>query len=148
MYFYSNNLLGPIPKPPLLDNRGSFVVALFLVASSAALGLSLTPPSGRDFALSPAFLIHLAARLDPVRRPLSPGPCAIFCHSGRAEPGLAAGRRHWSPLAGIAAGKIAISLGVLAVALLFLNWGFELSRDADKIAALLAPGGNQTYFPY
>jgi hypothetical protein len=46
------------------------------------------------------------------------------------------------------AGKVALSLGVLAVVLLFLNWGFELSRDADKIAALLAPGGNESYFPY
>ena len=46
------------------------------------------------------------------------------------------------------AGKIAIGLAVFAVVLLFLNWGFELSRDADKITALLGPGGNETYFPY
>ena len=46
------------------------------------------------------------------------------------------------------AGKIALSLALLAVLLLFVNWGFELSRDADKIAAILGPLGNQTYFPY
>lgn len=44
--------------------------------------------------------------------------------------------------------RLALSLGFLAVALLLLNWGLELARDADKIAALLTPGGNQTYFPY
>ena len=45
-------------------------------------------------------------------------------------------------------GKMAVCFGILAVTLLLVNWCFELSRDADKIAALLAPGGNQTYFPY
>jgi hypothetical protein len=46
------------------------------------------------------------------------------------------------------AGKIAILFGVFAVLLLLANWGLELSRDADKIAALLAPGGNESHFPY
>jgi hypothetical protein len=32
--------------------------------------------------------------------------------------------------------------------LLFTNWGFELSQDADKIAASLSSTGNKTYFPY
>jgi hypothetical protein len=32
--------------------------------------------------------------------------------------------------------------------LLLVNWRFELIRDADKIAQLLGPGGNQSYFPY
>ncbi len=46
------------------------------------------------------------------------------------------------------AGKVALSLAILAVLLLFLNWGLELSRDADKIAALLGPNGNRARFPY
>lgn len=37
--------------------------------------------------------------------------------------------------------------GILIV-LLALNWGFELHRDADKIAAILQPNGNQLYLPY
>jgi hypothetical protein len=41
-----------------------------------------------------------------------------------------------------------ISLAFCCVILLFLNWGLELSRDADKIAALFGANGNQTYFPY
>jgi hypothetical protein len=32
--------------------------------------------------------------------------------------------------------------------MLVTNWGFELIRDADKIAQLLGPNGNQSYFPY
>ena len=45
-------------------------------------------------------------------------------------------------------GKLLVSLAVVGVLLLFLNWGFELSRDADKIAQLLGPDGNKSYFPY
>ena len=45
-------------------------------------------------------------------------------------------------------GKLLVSLAVVGVLLLFLNWGFELSRDADKIAQLLGPDGNKSYFSY
>jgi hypothetical protein len=45
-------------------------------------------------------------------------------------------------------GKVLVSLAVIGMLLLFLNWGFELSRDADKIVQLLGPTGHITYFPY
>jgi hypothetical protein len=45
-------------------------------------------------------------------------------------------------------GKWVVPLLVLCVFLLLANWGLELTRDADKITALLGPNGNQTYFPY
>jgi hypothetical protein len=45
-------------------------------------------------------------------------------------------------------GKWVVGLAVLGISLLLLNWGFELSHDADKIAALFGSGGNETYFPY
>jgi hypothetical protein len=45
-------------------------------------------------------------------------------------------------------GKVALALASVVVVLLFLNWGFELWRDADKLMQLLGPLGNQTYFPY
>jgi ABC-type iron transport system FetAB permease component len=45
-------------------------------------------------------------------------------------------------------GKILVIFSVLCVLLLVLNWRLELSRDASRIAQLLGPNGNQTYFPY
>lgn len=45
-------------------------------------------------------------------------------------------------------GKILVTVGVACVFLLMLNWGFELTRDWDKIAQLLGPNGNESYFPY
>jgi hypothetical protein len=41
-----------------------------------------------------------------------------------------------------------VTLTVLAVLLLVINWEIELLRDADKISQLLGPYGNQLYFPY
>jgi hypothetical protein len=45
-------------------------------------------------------------------------------------------------------GKVVVSLAIFAAFLLTVNWGFELIRDADKIAQLLGPNGNQSHFPY
>ncbi len=39
-------------------------------------------------------------------------------------------------------------LAVLLVGLLWLNWGAELWRDADKLAILFGPNGNHAGFPY
>jgi hypothetical protein len=45
-------------------------------------------------------------------------------------------------------GRLLVTLSLLAVFLLVTNWGLELHRDWDKIAQLLGPNGNQTYFNY
>ena len=45
-------------------------------------------------------------------------------------------------------GKWIVSLAIFAAFLLVANWSFELVRDADKIAQLLGPNGNQSHFPY
>jgi hypothetical protein len=46
------------------------------------------------------------------------------------------------------AGKILVTLSILGVLLLLTNWGLELARDWDKIAQLLGPDGNESYFSY
>jgi hypothetical protein len=59
--------------------------------------------------------------------------------------GFASIKRRWNESR---SGKVIVFFAVLCAFLLILNWGFELTRDADKIAQLLGPTGNQTYFPY
>jgi hypothetical protein len=59
--------------------------------------------------------------------------------------GFAPLRVRWT---GSSGGKWVVSLAVLAAVLLVTNWGLELIRDADKIAQLLGPSGNQSHFPY
>jgi hypothetical protein len=46
------------------------------------------------------------------------------------------------------AGKVLVLFAIICFVMLILNWRLELIRDADKIAQLLGPNGNQSYFPY
>jgi hypothetical protein len=46
------------------------------------------------------------------------------------------------------AGKIAVLMAFLAVFLLFVTWGWEITRDFDQLVRLFGPFGNHTFFPY
>jgi hypothetical protein len=148
MYFYSNNLLGYIPKPLLLAIAAILLLPFVLVAASAVLGLALTrlrPGTVLLFLLLFAYLLPHVFILSEDRFHLAILPflaiLAAQAWTGGWRAFVSRWRESW-------AGKIAVSLAFLFVVLLFLNWGLELSRDADKIAALLGPGGNRTHFPY
>lgn len=148
IYFYSNNLLGYIPNALLLAGAAVLLLPFVLIVTSAALGLAL-------LRLRPGVLLLcllLAAYLlphvlilseDRFHLALVPFFAILAAHAWTSGRVAFAARWRESP-----AGRIALSLAVSVVVLLVLNWGFELFRDADKIAALFAPGGNQTYFPY
>jgi hypothetical protein len=45
-------------------------------------------------------------------------------------------------------GRVALSVAVVIVALLLLNWTYQFTSDADKFATLLGPTGNQASYPY
>ncbi|GAB4424933.1 MAG: hypothetical protein Kow002_14450 [Anaerolineales bacterium] len=148
MYFYSNNLLGELPTSILLAAAGILLLPFVLVSLSAVLGLALGGFNQRIFLawvlmavyMLPHFLILSEDRFHLALVPFF----AIF--AARAwTGGLREIPMRWRASR---AGKVVLSIAILSICLLCLNWGLELMRDADKIAALLAPGGNQTYFPY
>jgi hypothetical protein len=148
MYFYSNGILGYIPKTFLLTISAILLLPFVLVSASAALGLGLSkwqPASIMLAVLLVSYLLPHVFILAEDRFHLALIPflailAAQFWVNGRS--GLLA---RWQESS---AGKIAVILAVCAVILLFTNWGLELARDADKISQLLAPNGNQTHFPY
>jgi hypothetical protein len=51
-------------------------------------------------------------------------------------------------IAAARANRIQLALAALLVGLLWLNWGAELLRDADKLAILFGPRGNTAGFSY
>jgi hypothetical protein len=148
MYFYSNNLLGYIPKPLLLSIAAALLLPFVAVMTCAVLGLAVTRPSSGMlllYLLLIAYILPHVFILSEDRFHLAIVPYLVILAAQAWKNGWGAFVTRWRESL---AGKIAVSLGVLIVVLLFLNWGFELSRDADKIAALLGPDGNRTYFPY
>lgn len=148
VYFYSNDLLGYLPPPLLLGLAALLLLPFVLLAPSAALGVGMTrmtPGILLLYFLLLAYLLPHVFILAEDRFHLALIPyLAILAAQAWTEgiPALAdRWRQSWT-------GKAALMLALLVVLLLFVNWGLELARDADKIAALLGPDGNHTYFPY
>lgn len=148
MYFYSNNLIGYISKPLLLIISAILLLPFVFVSVSACLGLSILKWNSQTalllllltFYLLPHVFILAEDRFHLALIPFLAILAAQFWAVGFQA--ISAGWRESN------AGKWMVALAVFGVFLLLLNWGFELSRDADKIAALLGPDGNKTYFPY
>jgi len=148
MYFYSNDLLGYIPPSILLTIAIVVLLPFAIVSPSAVLGLALArsnPGMILLYLLFFAYLLPHVLILSEDRFHLLLVPWFAILATRTWTGGWHAFAARWRESL---AGKIAVSLAVISVFLLFLNWGFELSHDADKIAALLGPNGNRTFFPY
>jgi 4-amino-4-deoxy-L-arabinose transferase-like glycosyltransferase len=148
MYFYSNDLVGYLPRNLLLAVSAILLLPFVLIAPAAVLGLGtirLKPETVLLMLLITAYTVphililaedrfHLA--LVPVFAILA---SQVWTGDWRKLPE----RWHHNGI-----GKVVVLLVVAAAILLVMNWGIEVTRDMDKIEALLSPKGNQTYFPY
>jgi hypothetical protein len=148
MYFYSNNLLGFVPLPYLLSISAVLLLPFVLVSLSAALGLVFLrnrPEHVLLILLLIGYLLPHVFILSEDRFHLALMPYLAILAAQVWINGLGSIKLRWheSPL-----GRIIVVVAILCAFLLILNWGFELTRDADKISQLLGPNGNQTYFPY
>jgi len=148
MYFYSNDLLGYIPKPLFLTLAAVLLLPFMLVSTSAFLGISLNRLNPKTILLYLLLITYLTPHIlilseDRFHLAILPYLSILAAQAWTAGWNAFAARWRESLI-----GKVIVSVAILAVVLLFLNWGFELYRDADKIAALLSPGGNQAHFPY
>lgn len=139
MYFYSNNLLGYIPTPFLIAAASLLLLPFIFLGTFGAIGLSAlekTPQTTLLFLLLFSYILPHALILSEDRFHLALIPFFAILAAYALE---MVGRRKLVGIKGLAA---------ILVFLLFLNWGLEISRDVDKIAALLGPEGNTTHFPY
>jgi hypothetical protein len=148
MYFYSNNLIGYTSKPILLIVAAFLLLPFVIISVSAMFGLSLLKWKPQTILLALLLIAYLLPHvfiLSEDRFHLALIPffailAAQFWAGGYKEISV-----RWNDSL---LGKLLVSLAVIGVLLLFLNWGLELSRDADKIAQLLGPEGNKSHFPY
>ena len=148
MYFYSNNIIGYIPRPLLLTISAILLLPFVFISTYAALGLSLLRWRPEHILLGLLFISYLLPHifiLSEDRFHLALVPYIAILAAQVWVNGFHAISMRWYESR---AGKFAVAFAVCAAALLIMNWEFELFRDAAKIAQLLGPNGNQSYFPY
>lgn len=148
MYFYSNNVIGYVPLPLLLTISAILLLPFVFIAVSAAIGLVYLRGTPEHILLILLFLGYILPHvfiLSEDRFHLALVPYIAILAGQVWVHGLNPVRQRWSESR---AGKWIVAMSALTAILLAANWGFELARDADKIALLLGPNGNQTHFPY
>jgi len=148
MYFYSNNLLGYVPLPLLLTISAFLLLPFVFISISAALGLSLLRWQPEHILLVLLFIGYILPHVfilseDRFHLALVPYIAILAAQFWMSDLSILSARWRESQT-----GKVLVILAVLCVVLLVANWRLELSHDAAKIAQLLGPNGNQTYFPY
>ena len=147
-YFYSNDFFGHIPAMALGGIYTLFCLPFVFVSTSGVAGLALTHWRKETWLvvlfcagyITPHLLIIAEDRFHLTTIPFL-AILAAQCWTG----GCSAIQKRW---AGSKAGKFALIMASVAILLLLANWGFELWRDADKLAILFGLNGNQTYFSY
>ena len=148
MYFYSNNILGYVPLPLLLTISAILLLPFVFISTSAALGLSLLRWRPEHILLGLLFVGYILPHVfilseDRFHLALVPYFAILAAQFWMSDFGVLSARWYESKF-----GKLVVTLAVITLILLVINWRLELYRDADKIAQLLGPNGNQSYFPY
>lgn len=148
MYFYSNNILGYVPRPILLTIAAILLLPFVLISTSAALGLSYLRWKPEHILLSLLLVTYILPHiliLSEDRFHLALIPYFAILAAQVWVNGLAPVMVRWNESQ---TGKALVLLAFVFFMMLMLNWRLELIRDADKITQLLGPNGNQSYFPY
>lgn len=148
MYFYSNNILGYIPRPLLLTMAAILLLPFVVISTSAALGLSFLRWKPEHILLLLLLILYILPHiliLSEDRFHLALIPFMAILAAQVWVNGLSPLVVRWNESQ---TGKLLVFLSVLILVMLIMNWRLELLRDADKIGQLLGPHGNQSYFPY
>jgi len=144
MYFYSNNILGYIPTSLLLLVSAILLLPFVFVCIFAVLGFAVLKRSPQTDMLNLLFLAYILPHVlilseDRFHLALIP----FFAILAAMAFIIIKERKYF-----LFTSPASLAVAVTLILLLVLNWGLELHRDADKIAAILGPNGNQSHFPY
>jgi hypothetical protein len=148
MYFYSNNIIGYIPLSLLLTISAILLLPFIFISTSAALGLALLHRKPEHILLVLLLVTYILPHtfiLSEDRFHLALVPYIAVLAAQVWIRGFGELSDRWKESY---TGKWLVAFAILAGIFLVMNWELELIRDADKIAQLLGPNGNQSYFPY
>jgi len=148
MYFYSNDIIGYVPLPILLTISAILLLPFVFISTSGALGLSLLRWKPEQILLVALFVSYTLPHvliLSEDRFHLALVPYIAILAAQFWNGGMSVLSARWQETG---FGKVVVIFAIFCTILLLTNWGFELTRDWDKIAQLLGPNGNHSYFPY
>jgi hypothetical protein len=143
-YFYSNDFFGNIPSVPLIGLFLVFTLPFVAIATLGAAAIPFIPVNKERLLVYLLILAYLAPHLiliaeDRFHMALVPMIAVLAGYAWYNRDQLLAAAR---------ANHVQLALAVVLVGLLWLNWGAELWRDADKLALLFGPNGNHAGFSY
>jgi hypothetical protein len=148
MYFYGNNIIGYVPRPLLLAISAILLLPFVFISISAALGIALLCRKPEHILLILLFIAYILPHvliLSEDRFHLALVPYISILAAQVWVHGFSELAVRWQESS---TGKLVVAFAILTGILLVTNWNLELIRDAGKIAQLLGPNGNQSYFPY
>ena len=148
MYFYGNNIIGFVPLPLLLTISAILLLPFVFISTSAALGLFALRWKPGHVLLGLLFVSYILPHvfiLSEDRFHLALVPYIAILAAQFWDGGLGGLFARWKEGR---SGKVLVVFAFSIAIYLLSNWGLELIRDWDKIAQLLGPDGNQSYFPY
>ncbi|HEX9595348.1 MAG TPA: hypothetical protein VF982_00585, partial [Anaerolineales bacterium] len=143
-YFYSNNFFGHIPAVPLAALFLVFTLPFAFLATLAATALPflrVTKERLLIYLLITAYLLPHLFLISEDRFHMALVPM-LAAFAGGAWYNRA---QFW---AAAKTNRRQLAFAALLVGFLWLNWGVELWRDADKLALLFGPNGNHAGFSY
>jgi hypothetical protein len=148
-FFYSNNFFGFIASPWLFILSMLLLLPFVFLSTSSIYGLILADWRRQEVILMGlvlfTYILPHVLLLAEDRFHLTIVPMMAILAARCWDGGVQDLRKLFK---GSQAGKGLVIIACVVVILLFLNWGYELVRDYDKLSLLFGPGGNKTGFPY
>jgi 4-amino-4-deoxy-L-arabinose transferase-like glycosyltransferase len=145
IFFYSSNLFGPIATPLLVGAYLWLVLPWVAVAGAAPFGLAAAKDRpGRDLTLllvASAVVVHVLVLSEPrfhlpLVPVLAPFAATVWLNPAGLLPSRFQGTRR------------AYAAALAALLILVVLWSWDFARQAPKVTAVLAPGGNTLRLDY
>jgi 4-amino-4-deoxy-L-arabinose transferase-like glycosyltransferase len=152
LYFYSNNFLGEVAPPVLLFALLVICLPWVVVLLLAVMGMSFSTVARETVLiyLLSAYLVgvHMLIMAEPRFHLVLVPFLAVFAAHGGRELARVKDKLRASDATVRRSTRWRMGLSLLVVALLVLNWAYELSVDMDKLRVLFSAGGNLARFTY
>jgi hypothetical protein len=143
IFFYSNNVFGPLPAAALTAILLWLVVPWIALAGSAPFGMIASPDPRALNLILLLIASTLIAYVPILAEPRFHLPLIPFL----APYAAAAWARPRRVLTAVASRR-ALLLAGLALGVLISLWGWDVARQAPTVAAILSPGGNTLRLGY